>query len=338
MEHRNRFWRLNSHPLGNDFASALSLEEGPVPRAADGQVVIAGEYLSLDAGTRMWMSARTDGYQPPLPLGSQMVGLVLGRITESRHSSFPVGKLVRAFGQWADYSCVEPVASGLMIVDDTVSDAREHLGSLGLNAWTALIGLTEVAKTRPGETVLVSAAAGSTGMLAVQIAKIMGCRVIGIAGGAAKCAFLSNELAVDEAIDYKAPNLESRLAAIPGGIEVYFDNVGGPLLDTVLPYMAHYGRVAISGLISGYSTDDPVPLKRFDQVLMRRLTISGVFTPDYVSRAEYYDRVLRRWFDQGRLRMHFDMTTGLGRMLEAYGKLFTGGNLGKVILAIDRDA
>ncbi len=336
MDSRNRFWRLVRHPVGNDFASALSLEHGEVPRPADGQVVVANEFASLDAGTRMWMSARTDGYQPPLPLGSPMVGQVIGRIVESRHAAYPVGKLVRAFGFWADYSCVEPAASGLVIVDESVSDIREHLGALGLNAWTALIGLVEVARTKPGETVLVSAAAGATGMLAAQIAKIMGCQVFGIAGGAAKCAFLSNDLALHGAIDYKSPDFETRLAAIPGGIEVFFDNVGGPLLDAVLPHMARYGRVAVSGLISGYSSDDPVPLKRFDQVLMRRLTISGVFTPDYMSRAEQINRILRRWFDEGRLRMRFDMTRGLERMLEAYGKLFTGGNIGKVLVSIDR--
>src|SRR5262249_15591127 len=332
----NRFWRLVRHPVGNDFASALTLEEGAVPRAAEGQVVIANELASLDAGTRMWMPARADGYQPPLPLGSPMVGQVVGRIVESRAAAFPVGKLVRAFGTWADYSCVEPSASGLTLLDETVSDSREHLGALGLNAWTALIGLVEVAKAKPGETVLISAAAGATGLLAAQIAGIMGCRVVGIAGGPAKCAFLAAELKLYKALDYKAPDFSSRLAELSGSINGFFDNVGGSLLDAVLPHMTHYGRVAVSGLISGYSSDDPVPLRRFDQVLMRRLTISGVFTPDYVSHGEYYARVLRRWFDEGRLRMQFDMTRWLERMLEAYGKLFSGGNIGKVLVAIER--
>src|SRR5262249_13796184 len=119
------------------------------------------------------------------------------------------------------------------------------------------------------------------------------------------------------------------------GIDVYFDNVGGSLLDAVLPRMAHYGRVAVSGLIAGYSTDDPVPLRRFDQVLMRRLTISGVFTPAYTRRGEHIARVPGRWFDEGRLRMRFDVTPGLERILEAYGKLFSGANLGKVLVAIE---
>src|SRR5262249_37862321 len=144
------------------------------------------------------------------------------------------------------------------------------------------------------------------------------------------------ELGLHAALDYKAPDFNARLAQIPGEIDVFFDNVGGALLEAVLPHMAYYGRVAGSGLISGYSNDDPVPLKRFDQVLMRRLTISGVFTPDYMNRAEHINRVLRRWFDEGRLRMRFDMTPGLGRILDAYGKLFTGGNIGKVLVTVDR--
>jgi NADPH-dependent curcumin reductase CurA len=290
--------------------------------------------ISIDAGTRLWMTPRTDGYQPPLPLGSPMCGLVLGRIVESRHPSYTPGALVRAFGTWADYSCVVPGASGLFALDSTVQDPREHLGTLGMNAWTAFVGITDVAKARPGETVLVSAAAGATGMLAAQIAKIMGCRVFGIAGGPAKCAFLREELELDGAIDYKAAGLDARLDAIEGGVDVYFDNVGGPLLDAVLPRMAHYGRVALSGLMATYASDSSAPLQRFDQVLMRRLTISGLFSPDFMHRGDEINRVMRRWTEDGRLRMRFDMTYGLEHTLSAYGKLFDGGNIGKVLVAL----
>ena len=332
---QNRFWRLVRHPVGSDFEAALAFEAEAMPRPGDGEVLIANDILSLDAGTRLWMTPRTDGYQPPLPLGSPMRGLVVGRIVDSRHSAFPVGTLVRAFGAWADYSCVAPAAAGLIALDDTVPDPREHLGCLGMNAWTAFVGITEVARTRPGETVMVSAAAGATGMLAAQIAKIMGCRVIGIAGGPAKCTFLREELRLDGAIDYKAPGLQASLEAIPGGIDVYFDNVGGSLLDAVLPRMAHYGRVAISGLLSSYGVDAPSSLQRFDQVLMRRLTISGVFSPDFMHRGGQINHVLRRWLDDGRLKMRFDVTTGLEHVLTAYGKLFDGGNIGKVLVELE---
>jgi NADPH-dependent curcumin reductase CurA len=330
----NRFWRLQRHPVGSDFAAALSFERGPIPTPMDGEVLIANELISLDAGTRLWMTSRTDGYQPPLPLGSPMCGLIVGHIIESRHPAYAAGTLVRAFGSWADYSCVAPAATGLIALDATVLDPRQHLGTLGMNAWTAFVGVTEVGKARPGETVLVSAAAGATGMLAAQIAKIMGCRVFGIAGGDVKCAFLRTELKLDGAIDYKGSGLEAALDAIEGGIDVYFDNVGGPLLDVVLPRMAHYGRVAVSGLVATYAADSPAPLLRFDQVLMRRLTISGLFSPDFMNRGEQINRVMRRWTDDGRLRMHFDMTYGLEHILAAYAKLFDGANIGKVLVAL----
>ena len=329
----NRFWRLQRHPVGSDFAAALSLEHGPRPRPGVGEVLIENDLISLDAGTRMWMSPRTDGYQPPLPLGSPMCGLVIGTIIESRHPAYTEGTLVRAFGAWADYSCVAPEAAGLRALDATVQDVRDHLGRLGMNAWTAFVGMTDVGKARPGETVLISAAAGATGMLAAQIAKIMGCRVFGLAGGPAKCAFLRNELRLDGAIDYKAPGIDAALDRI-GGIDVYFDNVGGPLLDAVLPRMAHYGRVAVSGLLATYATDTPAPLMRFDQVLMRRLTISGLFSPDFMHRGEQINRIMRRWAEEGRLTMSFDMTYGLENILSAYGKLFDGANIGKVLLAV----
>ena len=300
--------------------------------AARGEVVVANQLISLDAGTRMWMTARTDGYQPPLPLGVPMCGLVVGRVLESQHDNVHVGALVRAFGTWSDFSRVIPEATGLAVLDESVADPREHLGALGMNAWTAFVGITDTAKTQPGETVLVSAAAGATGMLAAQIAKIMGCRVIGFAGGARKCAFLRDELKLDGAIDYKDPGLDTALASIPGGINVYFDNVGGPLLDAVLPHMAHYGRVAISGLLADYAQEAPSGLKRFDQVLMRRLIIAGLFSPDFMHRGAELNGKLLRWIDDRRLKMYFDVTPGLENILTAYAKLFTGGNIGKVLV------
>lgn len=221
-----------------------------------------------------------------------------------------------------------------MIVDESVSDGRQHLGVLGMNAWTAYVGITEVARTRPGETVLVSAAAGATGMLAAQVAQIMGCRVIGLAGGETKCRYLRDELRLDAAIDYKAGGVAAALAAI-GGIHVYFDNVGGPLLDEVLPNMAHYGRIAVCGLIASYAGAAAAAGPRhFDQILMRRLTISGFFSPDFMQRSDEINRVMRHWLDARRISMRFDVTAGIDNVLAAYRKLFVGGNIGKVLVAL----
>jgi len=262
-----------------------------------------------------------------------MPGLVLGRVIASRDAAFKSGDLVRAFGQWADYSCVVPALSGLTVLDQTVPDVRQHLGVLGMNGWTAYVGITEAGRARPGETVLVSAAAGATGMLASQIAKIMGCRVIGMAGGEEKCRFLKEQLRLDEVVDYRAGRVFEDLAAVSGGINVYFDNVGGPLLDEVLPNMAHYGRIAICGLVATYAAAGPsAGPRRFDQVLMRRLSINGFFSPDFAHRGAEINALMRRWLEDGRIGLRFDVTPGLSEVLVAYRKLFNGGNIGKVIV------
>jgi len=330
---KNRFWQLNNHPVGTDFAAALSLEEGPLTQPGDGEVLIKNEMLSLDAGTRLWMTPRTDGYQPPIPLGSPIMGLALGRVEASGHPDFKEGDLVRAFGQWADYSLVQPELADLRKMDETVTDPRQHFGVLGMNGWTALWGLTETANAKPGDTVVISAAAGATGILACQIAKMMGCTVYGIAGGPDKCRFLVEELGLDGAIDYKGGNLDADLAAIEGGIDVYFDNVGGPVLEAVLPNMAMYGRIAICGSVAGYdSSVTPRGPATFDQILMKRLTVIGFFSPDFSDQGDRLTAQLRKSLDDGMLDIPFDTTHGLENTLTAYAKLFTGGNIGKVIV------
>ncbi|WP_225009142.1 NADP-dependent oxidoreductase [Novosphingobium percolationis] len=335
----NRFWQLDHHPKGNDFASALSLQQEELAPLADGEVRVRTGWLSMDAGTRMWMSPRTDGYQPPLPLGAKMVGLVLGRVTESRDPAYPVGALVRGFGQWAEYATMVPALAGLEVLDDTVPDVRQHFGALGMNAWTAYVGVKEVAAVKPGEWLVVSAAAGATGSLACQVGKALGAKVIGIAGGPAKCKFLTDELGVDIALDYKADDIAARLGEIEGGVHAYFDNVGGPLLDAILPNMAHYGRVAVCGMVAAYDNDAPLPgPARFDQVLMRRLRIEGFFIPDFLHRGAEFLPVLRQWHDEGRLAVPLDQSEGIENTLVAYDRMLSGKAIGKVIVQVAGDA
>ena len=332
---QNRYWRLDRHPDGNDFAAALSLESEPLPLPGEGEVLVRARWLSMDAGTRMWMTPRTDGYQPPLPLGSKMIGLVLGEVIASRHSGYPEGALVRGFGQWADYSLVTPELAGLECVDAGLVDPRQHFGALGMNAWTALVGVQEVARVQPGEWLAVSAAGGATGSLACQIGRNLGARVIGIAGGAEKCSWLIDELGVDLALDYRGQDVAAELAKVEGGVNAYFDNVGGPLLDAVLPNMAHYGRIAVCGMVAAYDRDTPMPgPARFDQVLMRRLRIEGFFIPDFLHRGAEFMPQLRRWLDEGKLAMRFDETAGLENVLVAYDRMLTGKSTGKVIVRL----
>jgi NADPH-dependent curcumin reductase CurA len=329
----NRIWRIARRPEGIDFASALELVEAPLVPLAEGEIRIRNTHLSMDAGTRMWLTAREDGYQPPLPVGGPMTGLVLGEVIESRAEGFAPGDLVRAFGQWADITTVDAVMSGAIVLDPSVADRRAWFGALGMNGWTALWGVEQTGAAKPGEKVLVSAAAGATGILAVQIAKLLGCEAWGIAGGAAKCAFLTEELGIAGAIDYKAGDVGAQLDAA-GGFDVYFDNVGGPLLDQVLTRMNHYGRIAVCGLVADYTSGTRTAPKEFDQVLMRRLRIEGFFSPDFMHEGPSLTRRLREWSDAGELVMPYDVTHGLENTLTAYAKLFTGANIGKVMVEL----
>ena len=335
----NRIWRIARRPRGTDFAAALELVEAPLAPLNDGEIRIRNTHLSMDAGTRMWLSDREDGYQPPLPVGGPMTGLVLGEVVESRAEGYAVGDLVRAFGQWGDVSTVDAVMSGAIRLDPSVADRRAWFGPLGMNGWTALWGIERTGAAKPGERVLVSAAAGATGILAVQIAKLLGCEAWGIAGGAAKCAYLTDRLGIAGAIDYKAGDVAAQLDKA-GGFDVYFDNVGGGLLDQVLTRMNHYGRIAVCGLLADYTASTRTAPREFDQVLMRRLRGEGFFSPGFVrpdSMHEGPTRTRRRrdWTEAGLLAMPYDVTQGLENTLAAYAKLFTGGNIGKVIVELD---
>lgn len=332
---KNRFWQLNSRPVDDDVTSALSLENEFTPELANGEVLVKTAWLSMDAGTRMWMTEREDSYQPPLELGTKMVGLVLGHVAQSRHTDFTEGDLVRGFGQWAEYAAVQPELAGLVKVDENIADIRQHFGVLGFNGWTALWGVQETAAVKAGDNVLVSAAAGSTGVLACQIAKILGANVYGLAGGPDKCRWLESELGIVKAIDYKNEDVSAELAKIADGIDAYFDNVGGPLLDAVLPNMAMYGRIALCGLMAQYQGDGrgqgPA---HFDQILMKRLRIEGFFSPDFMDQGERLTVQLAQWMNEGLIDTPFDVTDGIENVLVAYKKLFTGGNIGKVLVRI----
>lgn len=331
----NRYWRLNKRPEGEDVASALSLETETITDIAEGEVLVKNAYLSMDAGTRMWMTEREDGYQPPLELGTKMVGLGLGHVVQSRNADYAEGDLVRGFGQWAEYAVIEPESAGLVKVDANISDIKQHFGVLGLNGWTALWGLKETAGVKAGDNVVVSAAAGATGVLACQIAKILGANVYGLAGGPDKCRWLKEELGITKAIDYKNDDIAAELAKVDGGINAYFDNVGGPILDAVLPNMAHYGRVAICGLLAQYKGDGRGQgPENFDQILMKRLRIEGFFCPDFMDQGDKLTAQLKEWLDEGLIDTPFDVTDGVENVLSAYDKLFSGGNIGKVLVKL----
>ena len=331
----NRFWRLNQRPEGHNYPAALSLEEQEVTSPPEGQVVVQADYLSMDPGVRVWMTAREDGYSPPIPLGTPMQGQFIGKVVDSAHPDFAVGDLVRGFGHWATYSTVDPLLSGLTKLDSEIDDVRQHFGALGLNGWTALCGLVDVMDIKPGDTVLVSAAAGATGSVACQIARNMGCRVIGIAGSDDKCSYLTDELGIDAAINYKTQDVDAELQKLGGNIDAYFENVGGKILDAALPNMALYGKIGICGLIGGYTSDSGLPgPARFDQILMKRLTMKGIFLPDFMVQGKDYYPALKRWYLEGRMQLGFDETVGIENVLDSFARLMTGKNTGKVIVDV----
>lgn len=332
----NRRWTLTRRPQGNDVAGALELRAQPLAEPGDGEVVIRNEFLSMDAGTRMWMTAREDSYNPPLPIGGAMVGLALGTVTASRHPGYAAGDLVRTFGQWADYSVVAPAQAMIHKLDRAIGDVRQYLGVLGPSGWTACYGVLECGRAAAGETFVVSAAAGALGMLAGQVAKAQGCRVVGITGSDEKCRWLVEQLGFDGALNHRSGKLEDELRALcPAGIDLYLENVGGPLLDAVLPNMAMHGRVAICGLVAQYASDAPVPGPfRFDQILIKRLQVFGFMMPDAFDRYAQFEARLSDLLATGRITLPFDMSHGLENVPAAYGKLFSGANLGKVLVQL----
>ncbi|MEU7767418.1 NADP-dependent oxidoreductase [Nocardia sp. NPDC049190] len=341
MGEQNRQWVLTHRPVGNKYADAVELVSMQTPDLAEGDVLIRNIYFSLDAGTRMWMGPREDSYSPPTPLGSPIISTVLGSVVASRHPDFQSGDLVRAYGQWADFSISRPDEVYVERVSRRLDDLRQHLGVFGANGWTAYLGVLEYGAARPGETFVVSAASGVTGALAGQIAKQHGCRVVGITGSPRKSAWLTEELGFDAAIDRNAVDLEQALReTCPEGVDVYFDNVGGAVLDSVLANMSLFGRVAVCGLLVHYDQNEPLPgPARFDQILMKRLTMTGFFSPDFYHRGPDLNRRMRPWYEQGKLQMAFDVTPGLENTLDAYSTLFTGGKIGKALVQVgDLDA
>ncbi|MDX1580528.1 MAG: NADP-dependent oxidoreductase [Alphaproteobacteria bacterium] len=333
----NRHWVLNKRPEGNNFEEALSLEEGPVPDCPKGGVLVRTLHLSMDAGTRMWMTAREDAYQPPIPLGNTMEGVMIGEIAETDHPGFSEGDRVRGRGMWADYAAIVPEEGYLEVLPDEPDiPLPAFLALFGPNGWTAHVGLFEVGEAKAGDTVLVSAAAGATGTIVCQLAKNAGCRVLGFTSNPDKAKFLEQDVGIDQAINYRADNLDELLKeAAPEGVSVYFDNVGGELLDVVLQNLAMYGRIALCGLVSEYAKEGRnYGLKHYDQLLMKRGTLKGFFSPDFFDQCAEIEADLIAAYKAGDLTFWLDEVDGLENALGAYAKLFESSNIGKVMVKI----
>lgn len=331
---RNRQWILKRRPVGEIADGDLLLHELPVPRAADGEIVFRTRWLSLDPSNRIWMS-EMPSYLPPVALDAAMRGVVMGEVVESRSEAFKPGDAVMGLGSWSDYCCVPAATMHACPSIDGVA-AEDVFGIYMVVGPTAYFGVADIAQPKIGDTFVVSGAAGAVGSLAGQIAKAMGCRVIGIAGGRDKCAALIDHYGFDGAIDYKRDDVDARLRELcPQGIDIYFDNVGGETLDRALAQMNLYGRVVSCGSISSYNDDGRVPgPKNYGLILMRRLKVQGFIVLDYAARYAEAFRALTALHRRGQLKWQLHSIDGLENAVQAVRMLYTGGNNGKLMVKV----
>ncbi len=336
MSNTNRQWKLAAHPKGLVAPTDLQLLQSPLRSPEDGQVLAQVSLLSIDPTMRIWM-ADIPQYMPPVALGEVMRAFGLAEVVESRHPDFKKGDKVVGLTGLQEYVVI---GSGDLRTFQKVpsipflSDAS-FLGTLGINGLTAYFGLLEVGKPQSGETLVVSAAAGATGSIVGQLGKIHGCTVVGIAGSDEKCRWIKDELGFDAAINYKLPAWKDALtAATPNGIDIDFENVGGPVMEAVLSRMKVRGRVVLCGLISGYTNEDPA-LSSFGRLLMKSLSVQGFIITNYASRFMEAGKQLGLWKVMGKLKDRQTVVRGLEKAPEAINMLFRGENIGKLIVQLD---
>ena len=331
---RNRKWVLRTRPQGMPQSGDFELREEPLPQLQDGQFLVRNLYLSCDPAQRSWLAR--DTYVPKIALGETMRAGAAGQVVASRHAEFREGDIVFGMFGWQDYA----VSNGRGFIDVTKLPANVPIplcmSVLGLTGLTAYYGMLEIGGVQAGQSVLVSGAAGATGSVAAQIAKIRGARVVGIAGGARKCAFLTGELGLDAAIDYRSEELHERLKALfPKGIDVFFDNVGGEALDTVLLHLAPRARVVMCGAISVYNDlEHTPPLKNHNRLMVVRARMEGILVTDYAAQFPAAAAQLGQWVAAGKLKNQVDIVDGLEQAPEAFQRLFTGQNLGKQLVRL----
>ncbi|MDB5482425.1 MAG: NADP-dependent oxidoreductase [Caulobacteraceae bacterium] len=334
MSRMNR-WVLARRPYGEIQPGDLELIEEPIRDLGDGEVLIRTVYLSLDPTNRIWMSDQ-DQYMPPVQIGETMRGGGLGVVERSRSERFRQGDIVSpGLTGWSTHVIahekgVNPVP---VIPGVPLTAYMSVLGATGLTAW---FGMIDIAKPQSGETVVVSAAAGAVGSIAGQLAKRRGARVIGIAGGRAKCDWLTRELGFDGAIDYKSEEVGPALDRLcPNGIDVDFENVGGEIMEAVFSRLNTFGRMSLCGMISTYNQDPPIAGPRdFGRILMRRLMIKGFIIIDYLHRAPEAFAELGPLVASGELKWKAHVEDGLENALEALNRLFTGEHDGKLLVRV----
>jgi NADPH-dependent curcumin reductase CurA len=312
----------------------FTIEDGPIPEPGPSEFRVKVDYVSLDPAMRGWMN-ESKSYVPPVRIGEVMRGYAAGIVEASNNAAFKTGDAVTGLFGVQGYAISK--GDNVIKVDATHVPLQRWIGGLGMPGWTAYFGLLDVGQPKAGETVVVSAAGGAVGSVVGQIAKIKGCRAVGIAGGPEKCRYVTDELGFDACVDYKGGRLAADLkAACPKGIDVYFENVGGEILDTVLLQMNLFGRIAVCGLISGYNaTEAPPGPKNIRALLTQRLRMQGLIVFDWAKRADEAIAQLGAWYKEGKLKIREDVREGgIDAFPDVLNLLYTGGNFGKLVLKV----
>ena len=333
----NRKFILKRRPNGTPVADDFILITEAIPEISDGEILVRNHFVSLDPAQRGWMDDRPS-YIPPIPLGSSVMATTVGQVVETKNSNFEVGQWVLGLNGIEEYSRVAEGGFTAAIDPTMVPSPTNFLSILGAVGMTAYYGLLDAGKPKAGETVLVSGAAGAVGSAVGQIAKIKGCRTVGIAGGPIKCKRLLDEYGFDAAIDYRSKDVDELEKAIkeaaPNGVDIIFENVGGDILDAGILNLNEHARVVLCGLISEYNKTEAVGARNLWQLIVKQASIIGFLVRDYAGRFAEDAPVMAGWIAEGKLKHREHIEVGIENAFESFMLLFSGGNQGKLILDI----
>lgn len=339
--HQNRRFLLASRPHGEPTADNFRLETVPTPQPAAGQVLLRTVYLSLDPYMRGRMSD-APSYAPPVQIGEVMVGGTVSRVVTSQHPDFKPGDWVLGYDGWQDYALSD--GSGLRNLGPHHANPTRLLGVLGMPGFTAYMGLAEIGQPKPGETLVVAAASGAVGSVVGQVAKLKGCRVVGVAGGKDKCRYVVEELGFDACIDHRAPDFAAQLAAAcPQGIDIYYENVGGAVFDAVMPLLNTQARIPVCGIIAHYNaTNLPAGPDRLPMlqglILRKRIRMQGfIIFDDFAEGFDAFLQQMSEWVEQGKIKFREDLVDGLENAPQAFIGLLQGKNFGKLVIRVGED-
>ena len=331
----NRQVRLKSRPTGEPSAANFELADAPVPEAKDGEVLRRTIYMSLDPYMRGRMSD-AKSYATPVKIGDVMGAHTVSEVIESKNPAFKKGDFVTGYDGWQSYG-VSP-GKELRKLDPKAAPISTAIGVLGMPGMTAFVGLMDIGQPKPGETVVVSAASGAVGSVVGQLAKVKGCRAVGIAGSADKCKYVVEELGFDACINYKTDDLVPALkAACPNGVDIYFENVGGKIFEAILRVLNDFARIPLCGLISEYNATANTPGPNLRPLLVHRALIKGFIVSDHNDRAPAFIQEVAPLVASGRIKFREDIVEGLDNAPEAFIGLLTGKNFGKLMVRVSPD-